>query len=222
MPSTSKPYVIVVGVDYSEPGNLAFERALELAAEKSAAEVHVVNVLPVVASDLTPGVVPAWTGGSRSLSEAAEDLRSYVERRVVDFRARHLQEGLGFLASIRQHQRVSAPAQEVAQLAADIEADLVVVGTHGRRGMSRLVLGSVAELTVRLAPCPVLVVRPKAVPAPGPALEPPCPRCVEARRASSGAEFWCEQHRAHHGQRHTYHQSDRAGAETNMPLVMRG
>ena len=221
MPSTNKPYVIVVAVDYTESGNLAFERALELAAEKSAAQLHVVNVLPMVASSLTPGVVPTWTGAWPSVDEASADLRAYVERRTVDFRARHLDDELGFLASIRTHQRVSAAAQEVAQLAADLEADLVVVGTHGRRGLSRFVLGSVAETTVRLAPCHVLVVRPKAVPSPGPTIEPPCPRCLETRRASNGAEFWCEQHREHHGQRHTYHQSDRSGAETNMPLVMR-
>jgi nucleotide-binding universal stress UspA family protein len=48
----------------------------------------------------------------------------------------------------------------IAQLASDIEADLVVVGTHGHRGLERLLLGSVAENVVRLAPCPVLVVRP--------------------------------------------------------------
>jgi len=97
----------------------------------------------------------------------------------------------------------------------------VVVGTHGRRGLTRMMLGSVAEATVRLAPCPVLVVRPKALPASVPAIQPPCPLCIEARRASGGKEYWCEQHSQHHGQRHTYHQSDRVGADTNMPLVMR-
>ena len=51
-------------------------------------------------------------------------------------------------------------------------ADLVVVGTHGRRALARMLVGSVAELTVRLAPCPVLVVRPKARPAPLPAGRP--------------------------------------------------
>jgi hypothetical protein len=109
----------------------------------------------------------------------------------------------------------------VAQLAADLEADLVVVGTHGRRALARMLLGSVAELTVRLAPCPVLVVRPKASPAPLPAIEPPCPRCVEARAQTSGKEYWCEQHRERHGQRHTYHQGDRVGADTNLPLIGR-
>jgi nucleotide-binding universal stress UspA family protein len=47
----------------------------------------------------------------------------------------------------------------IAQLARDWNADLLVVGTHGRRGVSRLLLGSVAEGMVRVAPCPLLLVR---------------------------------------------------------------
>ncbi|HEX7453530.1 MAG TPA: hypothetical protein VF294_14650, partial [Polyangiaceae bacterium] len=70
-----------------------------------------------------------------------------------------------------------------------------------------------------LAPCPVFVVRPKALPAEVPKIEPPCPRCVETRVATGGAEYWCEQHRERHGQRHTYHQRDRAGGDTEMPLT---
>jgi len=112
------------------------------------------------------------------------------------------------------------PAHEIAQVAADLEAVLVVVGTHGRKAFSRMLLGSVAEQTVRFSPCPVLVVRPKTPPTPIPSIQPPCARCVEARRSSAGKETWCEQHRERHGQRHTYHQGDRAGAETNLPLVM--
>jgi nucleotide-binding universal stress UspA family protein len=223
MPSSSKPYVIVVAVDYSESGNLAFERALDLAAEKPFAAVHAINVLPVYQSggsaDVTQG---AWSGALPSVAEAAAELKSYVEARVADYRKRHAGQNLAFLDTLRAHQRVEVPSEEVAQLASDLEADLVVVGTHGRRGFSRLMLGSVAEATVRLAPCPVLVVRPKAVPAPVPAIQPPCARCVEARRSSNGQELWCEQHREHHGQRHTYHQGDRVSSDSGMPLVYHG
>jgi nucleotide-binding universal stress UspA family protein len=61
------------------------------------------------------------------------------------------------------HIRLDAASEEISQLAADLEADLVVVGTHGRRGLGRFLLGSVAEGVVRAAPCPVFVVRPKRV-----------------------------------------------------------
>ena len=57
--------------------------------------------------------------------------------------------------------RVGVPSDELTQVASDKNADLVVVGTHGRTGLSRILLGSVAEATVRKAACPVLVIRPK-------------------------------------------------------------
>ena len=218
---SKNPYVIIVAVDYSESGDLALERAFEFGLEKSDASVHVVNVLPVHRAEIAPDAWEgAWTGSLPTITQAAEELRGYVERRIAAFRAAHPRAELAFLDHVRAHQRVDIPSEQIAQLAADLEADLVVVGTHGRRGISRLVLGSVAEATMRLAPCPVLVVRPKAVPAPVPAIQPPCPACVETRKASGGQELWCEQHRRHHGQRHTYHQGDRTGADTNLPLVM--
>ncbi len=126
--------------------------------------------------------------------------------------------GAGALPSLFSHIRVASPGAELAQFAVDVAADLLVVGTHGRTGIVRLLLGSVAHAVVTLAPCPVLVVRPKQL-TEAPRLEPPCPQCLEARRQSDGTQLWCEQHRTKHGQRHTYHQTDRVGTETNFPLV---
>jgi nucleotide-binding universal stress UspA family protein len=218
----SKPYLIVVAVDYSEMSDMVFERALELAAEKPGAAVHAINVLPVYQSGFVQDAsAMVWTGTLPSTTQAAGELATYVARRIAAYRTKHAGERLAFLENVVTHQRLEVPSEQIAQLAADLEADLIVVGTHGHRGLSRLLLGSVAEATVRLAPCAVLVVRPKAIPVPGPAIQPPCPRCVETRQASAGKEYWCEQHRQHHGQRHTYHQGDRVGADTNMPLVMR-
>lgn len=51
------------------------------------------------------------------------------------------------------------PASEIVRLAADESAEMIVLGTHGRTGMTRLLMGSVAEAVVRRAPCPVLVYR---------------------------------------------------------------
>jgi len=221
MSQSIKPYVIVVAIDYSELCDFVFERALELAAEKPAAAVHAINVLSVYQDGFPTEATVGWSGALPSIGEAAEKLKDYVAQRTNAFRAKHTDKKLPFLDSVAAHQRVEVPSEEVAQLAADLEADLVVVGTHGHRGLARMLLGSVAEATVRLAPCPVLVVRPKALPAPVPAIQPPCPRCVEARTSSGGKQFWCAQHSEHHGQRHTYHQGDRVSGETNMPLVMR-
>lgn len=65
---------------------------------------------------------------------------------------------------------------------------------------------ALAEGVARLAPCSVLVVRRKIVPSPTPVIEPPCPRCLTARRESKG-DHWCDQHRERQGQRHVSHPS---------------
>jgi nucleotide-binding universal stress UspA family protein len=51
------------------------------------------------------------------------------------------------------------PAGEIVRIAEDEGAELIVLGTHGRTGVTRLLMGSVAEVVVRRAPCPVLVYR---------------------------------------------------------------
>lgn len=221
MPDPKKPYVIVVGVDYQETGELAFQKALELAVQHPLSEVHVLNVMPLNLPLLAPELEITKKPATAAIDEAASRIAAHVEKKVAEFRAAKANDSA--LAGLRvvPHLRTDSPAFEVAQLAADLEADLVVVGTHGRRALARVLVGSVAEVTVRLSPCPVLVVRPKARPAPLPTIEPPCPRCVETRVASGGKEFWCEQHRERHGQRHTYHQGDRTSADTNMPLIGR-
>jgi nucleotide-binding universal stress UspA family protein len=55
--------------------------------------------------------------------------------------------------------RTGSPYQEIVGVATDEHADLVIMGTHGRGGVSRLLLGSVADRVIRFAPCPVLTVR---------------------------------------------------------------
>jgi len=214
MSKSEKSYVIVVGVDYSPASDLALERAFELAVARPRADVHVVNVVRLYGTQaLIDGPGEPAGFASVTLADATALVERYVKQRREAF------SGSLDDVRVRAHLRLEAPAQELAQIAADLEADLVVVGTHGRRGIARLLLGSVAEAVVRLAPCPVFVVRPKALPEQLPRIEPPCPQCLEARRASSGAEYWCEQHRERHGQRHTYSQRDRVGTETEMPLT---
>lgn len=210
---------IVVGVDFSEASELAVQSAFALAAQEPEAEVHLVNVVQTFGDQVTYEMpVDASALAVLTVTEARERLHRYADEALARFGEKSPK---GHFERVVVHLRFDAIADEIAQLAADLEADLVVVGTHGRRGISRLLLGSSAEATVRLAPCPVLVVRPKAVPEPIPRLEPPCPRCVEARRASEGKELWCEQHRERHGQRHTYHQRDRVASDVGMPLVIR-
>jgi K+-sensing histidine kinase KdpD len=104
------------------------------------------------------------------------------------------------------HVREGSAPEAIAQLAADLHADLVVVGTHGHSEVARFFLGSVADRVARLARCAVSIVRPKAhLDADDvPKIEPPCPDCLAARAETNGATMWCARHAEHHVRAHAY------------------
>jgi nucleotide-binding universal stress UspA family protein len=226
MTETTKPYLILVGVDYSTPSEVALERALELAAATPNGEVHVVHVA-LASDDVSASELPGddashhTPDGPLVDTQAEKQLATYVAVSVGAFEKKRSGAATSAVRVV-SHLRAHAPAHQIAQLASDLEADLVVVGMHGRGGVSRFFLGSVAESVARLAPCPVLVFRPKGLPPEYPRIEPPCARCVDARFASRGDVFWCEQHRVRHGQRHVYHHAERMSQPTNLPLVYHG
>jgi nucleotide-binding universal stress UspA family protein len=216
MTQATKPYLILVGIDYSTASELALERALEIAAARPNAELH---VLHVVSAFDTPSTGDADMDEHSIDPKAYEKLQTYVAVSLGAFEKK--QNGAaGKTLRVASHLRLHAPAYEIAQLASDLEADLVIVGTYGSGGVSRFFLGSVAESVTRLAPCPVLVFRPKGLPAEYPKIEPPCPRCVEARVASGGKEYWCGQHRERHGQRHTYHNANTMSQDGSLPMFI--
>lgn len=80
-------------------------------------------------------------------------------------RERHVREALAkalsgtAFAGCPVEVRVGNPARQIAEVAVAVEAELVVLPSHGRTGLAHLALGSVAERVVRLAPCPVLTLR---------------------------------------------------------------
>lgn len=214
--ASTQVYTIVVGVDFSEASALALREAARLTRSHSQSHLHVVHVGPSPTL-LTPtlGAADPSLGGSMPIANATEvleqetrqSLQSYIEKTLAD-RAAELAD-----APIRWtiHVRHGAARHVLTQLASDLHAELIVIGTHGRRGLERFLMGSVAEGVVRFAPCPVLVVRPVGAQSAheaedsAPAIEPPCPDCLEARRASGGQEVWCARHREHHERAHTYH-----------------
>jgi nucleotide-binding universal stress UspA family protein len=140
------PELLVAGTDLSEGAGTALERALEQ-AKQLGAELHVVHVFD------DGQLVPAEDG--RSFVPAAR-WKERLEDRLAALRAEH----------VGRYERVVTrvvtghdAAETLCRYAADHHAGLVVVGTHGRTGIARMLIGSVAERTVRLAPCSVLVVR---------------------------------------------------------------
>lgn len=194
MSSASNRFIAVVGIDFSELSNRALDQALETACLHEDAVVHVVYVEPEV-----------WVGAAFASSLAAvSDAGTMLQQ--VQQRARERIAALGDkldgskLKRVTAHFRRGSPAENIAQLAADVDADLVLVGSHGHRGLERLFLGSVAERVAHLARCPVWIIRPKAHSTEGrvPAIEPPCPQCVAHRQETNGAELWCARHSEHH------------------------
>jgi hypothetical protein len=102
----------------------------------------------------------------------------------------------------------------ILQTAADIDADLIVLGTHKRTGVEKLIIGSVAQRVLKEAHCPVLVAMPKDhenAPRMS-SIEPPCPDCVTARQATNNPAFWCERHSRSRLRPHVYEPSDHAKA----------
>jgi hypothetical protein len=88
-------------------------------------------------------------------------------------------------------------AHAIVQLAADVHADLIVVGTHGQSDGTSTTLGSVTHRVLRLAPCTVLAVKPKYLPL-APGLRPPCPVCLALQASGGSPVLWCERHRREH------------------------
>jgi nucleotide-binding universal stress UspA family protein len=218
MVAANKAYVIVVGIDYSEVSRAAIREAFGAALAHQQSEVHVLHVEAEIQA--YPHADPQQSATTdEALTRSLQRVERFVADELALFQRSQRLTGTTPFARVTSHVRTHSPGREIAQLAVDLDADLVVVGTHGRSGLARLLLGSVAHAVVNLAPCPVLVVREKQLTPELPRLEPACPLCIEVRQRSAGRELWCEQHRERHGQRHTYHQRDRVGEETNFPLI---
>ncbi len=195
----SHGYVAVVGIDFSDMSNKALDQALEV-TNLRAGDVHVVYVEPDMALD------PMFAGAFQSAVSAESLLESLRQRAAERVEVVTQQQGKLAVKRVVVHLRKGSAGDEIAQLAADLDADLVVVGSHGRRGVSRLVLGSVAERVSRLARCPVWIIRPKAHQDGEriPEIEPACPKCLKHRADTHGAELWCSQHSEHHLRAHGF------------------
>ncbi|MGA7780164.1 MAG: universal stress protein [Paraburkholderia sp.] len=149
---------ILVALDGSETSARALEAALRLARESGAElqPLYVVDV-PVVAYDapgFDPGIIrDAFMEDGKKL---ADDALSRMQHDNVRGTPRIVETNLA--------RDDSDIAHAILHAAAEFRADLVVMGTHGRRGVRRLMLGSVAERFLHLAQCPVLLIPEHAAP----------------------------------------------------------
>lgn len=133
---------VIVPLDFSDESFAALDTALQLV--ESPEQVTAIHVLPDL-SPLEPGEV--W----HTIDEEsrARHARQAIRDRLKDPR----------YASVEIEVAFGDPGHEITAFASANGADLIVLPSHGRRGLSRILIGSVAERVVRLAHCPVLVLR---------------------------------------------------------------
>jgi nucleotide-binding universal stress UspA family protein len=147
-----KPTVarILVPVDFSPTSDSAIEYAQALAARFEAT----IELLHVIEDPVTSG---AWEPDASYLTipELIESLVDAAGRRLGEIKARLAADDL----AVETRVLTGVPARGIVATAQSEGCDLIVMGTHGRTGLSHMLMGSVAERVIRTASCPVLTVR---------------------------------------------------------------
>ncbi|MEO8180239.1 MAG: universal stress protein [Deltaproteobacteria bacterium] len=153
--ATQQPYRVVAACDFSPLGDRAVVEALRLCSAYSGAELHVITV----GAELTGGLLLPGADVSVVGNEAAQQVSRVHVARIVD----QLVAGGQALSieKIAVYAVAGTPSERIVALATTVDADLIVLGTHSRHGLGRLLLGSVAQEVLRRAPCGVFVIRPR-------------------------------------------------------------
>lgn len=138
---------ILIAIDFSDPSNRALDKAKEL-AKAFGAKLHLLHAFDIPVPYVTPYeiAIPA---------EFIEGARKEARTRLTAIVDKVTSEGIdatGHLSESPAHSAIERAAEEV-------EADLIVMGTRGNTGLKHVLLGSVAERTLRHSPCSVLTVK---------------------------------------------------------------
>jgi len=134
---------VVVAYDFSPSSEQALGRAVETAARAPQHVLHIISVLDP---------------REHATIETADQVhKAILARATAAFAGRPTASEVQFFV----HARIGHPAAEILALAAEVGADLIFIGSHGKTGIERLLLGSISERVVREAGCPVVVARPK-------------------------------------------------------------
>ncbi|MEO8701657.1 MAG: universal stress protein [Kofleriaceae bacterium] len=143
------PRTILVPIDFSSEADQALEYAVNLASRLDATLflVHAISLPTLGLQEI--GVAYAATRMEAIVLAAQTEL----DMRVTKYRDR--------AAFAPARVEIGDAREIIDQIAELIEADLIIMGTHGRRGVKRALLGSVTESVLRSSPCPVLAIRPK-------------------------------------------------------------
>lgn len=193
------PYRILVSMGHDDNSDPAFAEAVQLVHGHDRPELHVVHVVEEK--------IPATSAvGLELLDEQLETAPKALEARLAPLVA-----SLGYRGRVIGHLRIGKAAPAILQAAVDIDADVIVVGTHHRKGLERLVLGSVAEQVMRESHCPVMVVTSKNYTGlkRSQRVEAACPACLKVRAETANKTYWCERHARPHIHTHVMEPTDR-------------
>ena len=141
---------VLVATDFSEPAGAALRYGIEL-ARRFEASLHVLHVVDDLAAHRS--TTPVWIKDIGALQTELEATAHASLSALIPEPDR---------TALRAQLHVTVsptPGPAILSYARDAAADLIIVGTHGRHGLERLVFGSVAQYVARLAGCPVLMVR---------------------------------------------------------------
>jgi nucleotide-binding universal stress UspA family protein len=141
-----KPTTILHPTDYSDNSAYAFKVALSL-AEQHGATLYVAHVVESLGPELI------------TVGEATSERQPEAHVRHLWQELLQLKAPPGSPVTVKHILAEGDPAPEVAQIAKKYGCDLIVISTHGRTGLERLLMGSIAEKIVRLAPCAILTVK---------------------------------------------------------------
>ena len=139
---------IVVPTDFSECAEVAWALAKRVAGSVGS-ELVLAHILvePIVYGDPSLATDTTW--------RLFEQGRKWVEDELEKWASAARAQGM----TVRTIVRTGSANEEIVNLATDEGAELIIMGTHGRTGLNRMLLGSVADRVIRLARCPVLTVR---------------------------------------------------------------
>lgn len=139
---------ILVPIEFHQGSAASLERAVELAS-KLGAEITVLHVwqMPVYGFPVVGTSIPVAELGKTIETSARQALEELVKEH----------EGQG--VQLRTMLRVGTPWEQILEVAKELDADLIVMATHGRKGVPRALLGSVAEKVIRMSSVPVLTFR---------------------------------------------------------------
>jgi nucleotide-binding universal stress UspA family protein len=146
------PTKILLATDGSKDAELALATAVDL-AKSTDSELHVVTVAPGY-----PSHDPAYPSYKVYAPEVAEDLRKRAQE-VLEDQLKKIEQAGGEVAEEQLRVAEGSRADAIVQVAEELRAGLIVLGSRGLSGISRALMGGVSELVVKHAHCPVLVVR---------------------------------------------------------------